>query len=80
MSRYHAAMTDDQILALNSLYFHAHYGDDESWPAECRPLPLEEAAARLAGITEPHEVSAVRRAAAQLLASPRRSGLRRRPA
>lgn len=65
-------MTDDQILALNSLYFHAHYGDDDGWPAECRPLPLDEAVARLAPISDPHEVSAVRRAAAQLLASPRR--------
>lgn len=66
-------MTDDQILALNSLYFHAQYGDDDAWPAECRPLPLDEAAARLATITDPHEISAVRRAAAQLLASPRRA-------
>ncbi len=69
-------MTDEEALALNSIYFHALYGDDdpgpEELPEEYRPLPLEEAAARLAS----GQRSALRhRAAARLLASPRRPAM-----
>ncbi len=66
-------MTDEQSLALNSLYFHANYGDDPGWPVDYRPLPLHEAAQILASVTNVYDVSARRRGAAQLLASPRRS-------
>jgi len=66
-------MNDEQRFALRSIEFHAAYGDDERWPDDYRPLPLEQAASILSAANEPDDESPRRRAIARLLASPLRS-------